>query len=161
MANGLLPNITYLSCPLCKGTRKSGADGEPCTSCEDPDLARVRWMLPRLTVAQIDFLRAFEHTLADQPVTKAEYDAHGCELFVDDEQTGEQDYDGNWVFEPQRHWFASGMAHSGPCGNCTFIRYTPTALMLREALICGATALIPHMYPARHDQAVEQRNIDT
>ncbi len=157
--NGLLPNITYLSCPLCQGTRKI-FDDQPCSQCADPDIARVRWMLPRLSVGQIDFLRAFEHTLADQPVTREERAAFPFDLFVEDEQSGEQDYDGEWFVPQKAYWFASGHAHSGPCGNGEFIRYNPTGLLLRECLMVGATAYIPHMYPARHDEPVEQRNID-
>lgn len=144
---GMLPNITYLSCPLCLGTRETATG--PCSTCADPDLARVRWMLERLSADQIDFLRAYGHTLAKQPVTAEEYDAHRCELYVEDwdgEYDEEEDF---WVIPNTCYWFASGEHRMGPHGNCSFIRYNPAGLLLRECLKFSATAEVPHMYPPR------------
>jgi hypothetical protein len=144
---GMLPNITYLSCPICYGSRQWS--GGACSSCADPDPARVRWMLPRLTAEQIDFLRAYGHSLAAQPVTDAEYDAHRCEFYVEDDD-GEFDEDaGIWLIPNTRHWFAGGEHRMGPAGNVSFIRYNPTGLLLRDCLMAGAGAELPSMYPPR------------
>lgn len=149
---GMLPNITYLSCPLCYGARQT--DLGPCQSCADPDRQRVRWMLARLSADQIDFLRAFEHTLAEQPVTDTEHDTHRCEFFVEGSDGVWDEQDEFWLIPNTRHWFASGMFHSGPCGNGSFIRYNPAGLLLRECLMAGAIAEVPHMYPPRHAQGI-------
>ena len=147
----LLPNITYLSCPLCHGARE--IFDKPCNRCSDPDIGRLRWMLPRLTVDQIDMIRFFEHTLAEQPFTNEERKNHRCEYFVEDEQTGELDIEDGvgWLVPPDRYWFASGRYSSGPCGNGGFFQFNATGLLLRECLMTAATAIIPHMYPPRSE----------
>jgi hypothetical protein len=145
---GMQPNVTYLSCPLCHGSRETSFG--KCISCADPDPTRVRWMLERLTAEQIDFIRAYGHTLAKQPVTEAEYDAHSCEFYVED-WDGEYDEDEDiWLIPNTRYWFAGGQHRMGPCGNASFINYNPTGLLLRECLMCGADSALPSMYPPRH-----------
>ena len=156
---GMLPNITYLSCTLCYGTRTT--KWGPCTSCADPDPVLARWMLERLSEQQIDFLRAYSHTLADQPVTGAEYDSHTCQFWIEDSD-GVWDEDAEfWLIPNTKHWFASGMHRFGPNGSASFIRYNPMGLLLRECLMCGADANVPHMYPARDAQAIEARSGET
>jgi hypothetical protein len=106
-------------------------------------------MLERLQPDQIDFLRAFGHTLARQPVTETEWQQYRCEYFVEDDD-GEPHLDfSGWLVPPSRRWFASGCTRSGPCGWVSFIQYNPVGLLLRECLMCGAGAVLPQMYPAR------------
>ena len=156
---GMLPNITYLSCGLCHGTRET--KWGPCSSCADPEPALARWMLERLKEQQIDFLRAYSHTLAYQPITKAEYERFTCEYFVEaDDGVWDEDAE-MWLIPNTSHWFASGMHRYGPHGAASFIRYNPMGLLLRECLMCGAGAMLPHMYPSRRAQGTSAGTAET
>lgn len=134
------------SCPLCHGTRIM-LDKYPCSSCEEPDFARVRWMLPVLSGAQIRFLRAFEHTRANQCVTKEEYD-NICriEYFVEGDDAVYDDATYDILVPATRYWFASGeLNNSAPGGEWHyFIRYNPAGLHLRRCLMAGANARQTH-----------------
>jgi len=139
----MLPNTTYVSCPICFGTRI--AFDAPCRTCADPDPAIARKVLERLSPEQMAFLRAYGHTLANQPITKAEQDAHRCEYWIeDDDGVYDDGYEGIWLIEPTRHWFAGGKMRFGPCGEGYFINYNPLGLLLRECLMAGADAIVPH-----------------
>ncbi|WP_066723453.1 hypothetical protein [Sphingomonas pituitosa] len=151
---GMLPAVTYFSCIICHGTGE--AFGGECTSCTDPDIGVARFVLERLTVEQMAFLRAYGHTLAYQPVTRSEERAHSCEYWVEADD-GEWSEDRmNWIIPPTRHWFGSGMSKSGPGGGAYFIKYNPLGLVLRECLSAGAGACLPHYTRAHATE--EQRH---
>ncbi len=142
MSGHLFPETVYASCHICHGTRE--AFGAPCTSCADPDLAVARIALERLTPAQMAFLRAYGHTLAEQPVTAAEYDAHQIEFFVGMGDAVYDDDDGDLLVPETRHWFAGGHFIIGAgARRAAFIRYNPLGLLLRECLMAGADANVP------------------
>lgn len=150
----MLPNTTYASCPICHGSRVA-FDG-PCSTCLDPEPALARKVLERLTREQMAYLRAYGHTLAYQPVSKAEHDAHQCELWVeDDDGVLDNDTYEDWLFPPTRHWFGSGQMRFGPCGEAYFISYNPLGLLLRECLMAGADAVVPHSTPRDSDGSGE------
>jgi len=141
-ADRMLPNTVYASCHICYGSRV--AFDEPCRTCADPDPVAARKVLERLTVEQMTFLRAYGHTLAYQPVTKAEQDANKCELWVeDDDGVLDDSYEGGWLISPTKLWFGGGMMRFGPCGSGYFIKYNPLGLLLRECLMSGADAMVP------------------
>ncbi|MBO9380087.1 hypothetical protein GG804_25285 [Sphingomonas histidinilytica] len=124
-----------MHCTLCHGLGVWGSDNADCLCREIPDPARVRQVLMLLDVSQIAFLRAFEHTLADQPVTKDEWDTHLTEFWVEDDDAV---VDGYEVLVPAtKIWFAGGRA-SSPAGSSEFsywINYTPLGLALRHCLL--------------------------
>lgn len=154
----MLPNTAYASCPLCYGSR-TVSDG-PCTSCADPDPVRARKVLEQLTPDQMAFLRAYGHTLAKQPLTLAEHNSHQCEYFVE-EWDGQFDEDAEiWIIPNTRHWFASGEMRFGPCGEGYFIRYNPLGLLLRDCLMYGADAVVPHSLSADVQALVAARDRD-
>lgn len=143
-SRGMLHRTIYHSCIICHGTgRAFDAD---CRSCTDPDPVLARKVLERLRPPQMAFLRAYGHTLAEQPVTGEEWDAHLIEFYVEDDD-GVWDDDG-LIFPPTRYWFASGHCRMGPCGFATFIRYNPLGLLLRECLMAGADG---HVAPCDSD----------
>lgn len=131
------------SCPLCFGSGALGtAEPYPCNCRRPVEAATIRKMLMRLTVEQMAFLRRFEHTLADQPVTAEEYGSPSVEFFVeDDDAVINDDYDAILIPATQ-HWFAGSKMGGGPQheGWKYWIHYNPNGLALREALMAGATA---------------------
>lgn len=137
------------SCRLCYGTGVWGKEGEPC-QCRKPIApATVRQVLARLTVEQMEFLRAYEHTLALQPVTEAEWDLRRVSYFVEeDDAVYDDDWERTILVPPTTHWFAGGQASMGPQhdGVKTWIQYNPLGLALRECLMCGAE--YPSLPPA-------------
>lgn len=132
------------SCIICHGAGFWGGEhAYPCQCREPVDPVKVRKMLMRLTVEQMAFLRRFEHTLAYQPVTAVEWDASCVAFYVeDDDAVIDEEGDYGVLIPATRHWFASGQASMGPQhdGIKTWIKYNPTGLALREALMAGATA---------------------
>lgn len=139
---GALPNATYLSCPICYGSRV--AFESECRSCADPDFRVARFVLERLRPEQIALLRAYGHTLAQQPVD--DY-PKSVEFFVEaDDGEWDEDLEG-WLVPPTRHWFASGRMRFGPCGAASFVSYNPLGLLLRECLMAGADAAVPSYSP--------------
>jgi hypothetical protein len=141
-AEAIFSQTIYASCPICHGARSTTFG--PCTTCADPEPAKARRVLERLSVAQMAFLRAYRHTLAAQPLTKEEHDALCIEYFVE-ENDGEFDDELDiWLVPNTRIWFASGQCRFGPCGSAYFIRYNPLGLLLRECLMAGADALVRH-----------------
>ncbi len=131
------------SCIICHGAGVWGDQSDPCHCREQVGPATLRKMLTLLTVEQIAFLRAFEHTLALQPVTAEEWQAHQAEFFVEEDDAVYDQADGYTVLIPAtKLWFASGQASMAPQhdGIKQWIRYNPNGLALREALMAGATA---------------------
>lgn len=156
---GMLPHTTYHSCYICFGTRV--AFGEACRTCADPDPAVARYVIERLHPDQMAFLRAYGHTLAQQPLAEGDYPS--IEFFVEaDDGVFDEDaesYDETmWLVPPTRHWFAGGMSRFGPCGTKHFIHYNPLGLLLRECLMAGADAAVPQSRPA---QAMAARSGET
>jgi hypothetical protein len=133
-------NALLVSCGLCQGT-KIAFDGE-CQSCKAPDPALARRVLGMLRSQQIELLRAFEHTLAYQPLTEAEFKAIRCEFWVEEDDVL-RDLDTDAVIAPgTRHWFAGSWSRSqsGETTFSHFIRYNPLGLLLRTCLMPGADA---------------------
>lgn len=133
------------SCILCHGAGVWGREhAYPCQCREPVDPVKVRKMLMLLSVEQMAFLRRFEHTLAQQPVTAAEWDASLVEFWVEEDDAVYDEADGYTILIPAtKLWFASSRASMGPQhdGIKTWIQYNPTGLALREALMAGADAL--------------------
>jgi hypothetical protein len=136
------------SCHLCFGKgvlSYPNCDDTICNCRKVADVATIRRMLMLLTVDQMAFLRAFEHTLAYQPVTPAEWDgvcAHG--FYVEEDDAVISDDFSELLVPATKYWFASGMSHMGPSRNGIglWIHYNPTGLALRECLMAGATAMV-------------------
>lgn len=134
------------SCTICHGSgtwsysTTDDEKSEPCSSCASPDPVLARKVLALLTPAQMAFLRRFEHTLANQPITAAEWDAVPRMYVEDDDGVIDDDWNG-YLIPPTRHWFAGGRASLGPgAGIATFVSYNPLGLLLRECLMAGADA---------------------
>lgn len=133
-------NALIASCGVCRGTKI--AFGDTCRTCQAPDPVIARRVLGMLSSQQIELLRAFEHTLAYQPLTEAEFTAIRCEFWVEDDDAL-RDLDTDAVIAPgTRHWFAGAMSRS-QAGESTFshfIHYSPLGLLLRNCLMPGADA---------------------
>ena len=129
------------SCRLCFGSGVWGKQSDPCQCRKPIKPATVRQVLVRLTVAQMEFLRAYEHTLANQPVTAEEWDKHNVSFYVEeDDAVYDTDYEQTLLVPATAHWFAGGQSSSGPQhdGVKMWVHYTPLGLALRECLMCGA-----------------------
>ena len=140
--NALFSPMVYLSCPICFGSRQ--AFSEPCRTCADPNPVVARKVLQRLREDQMRFLRAFAHTLANQPVTGAEWDEFAlCDFYIEDDDGVDDPDDYAWLVPPAKIWFASSQASLRYGSIATFVRYNPLGLLLRECLIAGADAMLP------------------
>lgn len=134
--------VVYLSCPICYGSRE--AFGEECRTCADPDLVKARKVLQQLRDDQMRFLRAFGHTLANQPVTGEEWDEYAlCQFWIEDDDGVDDPNDYGWLIPPTKIWFASSQASIHYGSLVTSIRYNPLGLLLRECLMAGADAMLP------------------
>jgi hypothetical protein len=141
MGEMLFMATIYASCPICHGSRT--ALGGACSWCADPDPVLARKVLERLTIPQMGFLRAYRHTLAEQPVTLAEQKAHFVEYFVEDDDSAWDEASDEILWPATRLWFASGRMSFRYGSASYFIRYNPLGLLLRECLMCGADAMVP------------------
>lgn len=128
------------SCFICFGASVWGDQAYACHCRAAIEPATVRKVLMLLTVPQMAFLRAFEHTLASQAVTKEEYEAHQVEFWVEDDDAVHDGYE--LLIPASKIWFAGGQHSMGPQhdGIKSWIHYNPLGLALRECLMAGASA---------------------
>lgn len=131
------------SCIICAGTKvwKWGDTEEPCRSCADPDALLVRRVLGMLEPKHMAFLRAYNHTLAYQPVTPEEWDTH-TRFFVDDDDAVIDEGCHEVLMPATSHWFGGGMARMAHGSIGVWHRYTPLGLALRDCLMAGSDAAV-------------------
>lgn len=125
------------SCIVCHGGGVWGDRAYPCNCRAVIEPAQVRKVLGLISVEQMAFLRAYQHSLAYQLISDDEFKAHRCEYWVEEDDAVIDGYD--LLIPATKIWFASGRSISREYHTDWqhWIRYNPLGLALRECLLCG------------------------